>query len=322
MTHGAGGRRRRRSRRSPPASSPGDVLLLENSRFEPGETKNDPALADALAELADVYVNDAFGAAHRAHATTEGVADRLPGYAGLLLEREVPRADGACRDDPQRPLGRRPRRRQGHRQDRGDRPLPRDRRPDPDRRRDVLQLLPRAGHRRPATRWSRRRGSSSPSGRWSAPRPRTASCCCRSTSCSARASTPRPRSASSTASRSPTAGWASTSARAQPPSTPRRSAPRATVFWNGPMGAFELEPFAAGTRTVAEAVAGGARVHGGRRRRLGGGARRVRARRRGRLALDRRRRVARADGRGKALPEWRRFGDALSDAASSRRTGR
>ena len=48
--------------------------MLENSRFEPGETKNDPALADALARLADVYVNDAFGAAHRAHATTEGVA--------------------------------------------------------------------------------------------------------------------------------------------------------------------------------------------------------------------------------------------------------
>jgi phosphoglycerate kinase len=68
----------------------GDVLVLENSRFEPGETKNDPALADALARLADLYVNDAFGAAHRAHATTEGVARRLhPAVAGLLLEREV-----------------------------------------------------------------------------------------------------------------------------------------------------------------------------------------------------------------------------------------
>jgi phosphoglycerate kinase len=68
----------------------GDVLVLENSRFEPGETNNDPALADALARLADLYVNDAFGAAHRAHATTEGVARRLrPAVAGLLLEREV-----------------------------------------------------------------------------------------------------------------------------------------------------------------------------------------------------------------------------------------
>jgi phosphoglycerate kinase len=68
---------------------PGDVLLLENVRYEPGETKNDPALADALAQLADAYVNDAFGAAHRAHASTEGVARRLPHAAGLLLEREV-----------------------------------------------------------------------------------------------------------------------------------------------------------------------------------------------------------------------------------------
>jgi phosphoglycerate kinase len=82
---------------------PGGVLLLENSRFEPGETRNDPALAEALAKLADLYVNDAFGSAHRAHATTEGVAHHLPGYAGLLLEREVVELT-AVRDDPQRPL--------------------------------------------------------------------------------------------------------------------------------------------------------------------------------------------------------------------------
>jgi phosphoglycerate kinase len=81
----------------------GEVLMLENSRFEEGETKNDPALAEALAELADVYVNDAFGTAHRAHATTEGVAHQLPGYAGLLLEQEVVQLN-ALRDDPQRPL--------------------------------------------------------------------------------------------------------------------------------------------------------------------------------------------------------------------------
>src|SRR6478752_1179578 len=56
------------------ALGPGDVLLLENVRFEPGETENDPQLAEALAQLADLYVNDAFGAAHRAHASTEGVA--------------------------------------------------------------------------------------------------------------------------------------------------------------------------------------------------------------------------------------------------------
>jgi phosphoglycerate kinase len=83
--------------------APGEVLLLENSRFEEGETKNDPALAERLAELADVYVNDAFGTAHRAHATTEGVAHRLPGYAGLLLEQELGQLT-AVRDDPKRPL--------------------------------------------------------------------------------------------------------------------------------------------------------------------------------------------------------------------------
>jgi phosphoglycerate kinase len=81
----------------------GEVLMLENSRFEPGETKNDSRLAEALAGLADVYVNDAFGSAHRAHASTEGVAHRLPGYAGLLLEREVVELT-RVRDDPKRPL--------------------------------------------------------------------------------------------------------------------------------------------------------------------------------------------------------------------------
>ncbi len=81
----------------------GEMLLLENSRFEPGETENDPELAAELAGLADLYVNDAFGAAHRAHATTEGVARLLPAYAGLLLEREV-RELTAVRDEPSKPL--------------------------------------------------------------------------------------------------------------------------------------------------------------------------------------------------------------------------
>lgn len=81
----------------------GDVLLLENTRFEAGETENDPRLAEALAALADLYVNDAFAAAHRAHASTEGVAHHLRGYAGLLLEREV-RELTSVRDDPDPPL--------------------------------------------------------------------------------------------------------------------------------------------------------------------------------------------------------------------------
>jgi phosphoglycerate kinase len=68
---------------------PGEILLLENVRFEPGETDNDPGFVNALAELGDAYVDDAFGAAHRAHASTEGVAHLLPSAAGRLLEREV-----------------------------------------------------------------------------------------------------------------------------------------------------------------------------------------------------------------------------------------
>jgi len=63
--------------------------VLENTRFEPGETKNDPALAASLARLGSVYVNDAFGSAHRAHASTEGVAHHLPAVAGLLMEKEL-----------------------------------------------------------------------------------------------------------------------------------------------------------------------------------------------------------------------------------------
>jgi phosphoglycerate kinase len=81
----------------------GDVVMLENIRYEPGETKNDPALAQRLADLADAYVNDAFGAAHRAHASTEGVAHLLPAAAGLLLEREVRTLTGIL-EDPARPL--------------------------------------------------------------------------------------------------------------------------------------------------------------------------------------------------------------------------
>lgn len=82
---------------------PGEVALLENVRFEPGEERNDDDLATALAELADVYVNDAFGAAHRAHASTEGVAHKLPHAAGLLMERELSALSRAL-DDPGRPL--------------------------------------------------------------------------------------------------------------------------------------------------------------------------------------------------------------------------
>ncbi len=84
-------------------AEPGSVTLLENTRFDSRETKNDPALAKKLAEYADVYVDDAFGAAHRAHASTEGVAKLLPSAAGLLLAREN-EVLSKLREDPEKPF--------------------------------------------------------------------------------------------------------------------------------------------------------------------------------------------------------------------------
>jgi phosphoglycerate kinase len=83
--------------------SRGDVLVLENTRFYAGEEKNDPAFAAALARLADIFVNDAFSAAHRAHASTEGVAHLLPAYAGRLMQAELEALDAAL-GNPVRPV--------------------------------------------------------------------------------------------------------------------------------------------------------------------------------------------------------------------------
>ena len=85
------------------ALEPGEVLLLENLRFHPEEEANDPDFARKLASLADIYVNDAFGSAHRAHASTEGVAHYLPAVAGLLMEREIS-IMGKALDHPERPF--------------------------------------------------------------------------------------------------------------------------------------------------------------------------------------------------------------------------
>ncbi len=83
--------------------SRGDVLVLENTRFHAEEEKNDPAFAAELAKLADIYVNDAFSAAHRAHASTEGVAHLLPAYAGRLMQAELEALDAAL-GNPVRPV--------------------------------------------------------------------------------------------------------------------------------------------------------------------------------------------------------------------------
>ena len=85
------------------ALQPGQLLLLENTRFEKGETKNDPEFAKKLASLADIYVSDAFGAVHRAHASTAGVAAYLPAVSGFLIEKEL-RVMGGALSDPERPL--------------------------------------------------------------------------------------------------------------------------------------------------------------------------------------------------------------------------
>ena len=135
--------------------------MLENVRFEPGETKNDPELAAALAALADVYVDDAFGAAHRAHASTEGVARLIPvTAAGLLLEREVETLTGLL-EHPTRPLvavlgGAKVTDKIGVIER-----VPRARRRAADRRRDVLPVLRGAGPRRSAPRCASPRTSSS-----------------------------------------------------------------------------------------------------------------------------------------------------------------
>ncbi|RKR03627.1 phosphoglycerate kinase [Maricaulis maris] len=83
--------------------SDGDVLLLQNTRYEPGEEKNEAGFAKALAALGDIYVNDAFSAAHRAHASTEGVTHHLPSYAGLALQREIDHLVAAL-ESPKRPV--------------------------------------------------------------------------------------------------------------------------------------------------------------------------------------------------------------------------
>jgi phosphoglycerate kinase len=85
------------------AMKPGEIVCLENTRFHSGEEKNDPAFVEQLAQLGDIYVNDAFSAAHRAHASTEGLAHKLPAYAGRAMQAEL-EALGKALENPQRPV--------------------------------------------------------------------------------------------------------------------------------------------------------------------------------------------------------------------------
>jgi phosphoglycerate kinase len=234
--------------------SPGHVLMLENVRYEPGETENDPALAAGLAELADVYVNDAFGAAHRAHASTEGVARLLPERAaGLLLEREVRTLEKVL-EDPVRPLvavlG-------GAKVS--------DKIAVIDRFREVADtiliggamcfpFLAASGHTVGASlcapedvELARKTLASGAQGRATLELPRDLVLADRM------AADAEPRTLDGVDVPEGLMGL---------DIGPRTAAAygeviagAGTVFWNGPMGAFELEPFAAGTRAVAEAVA-------------------------------------------------------------------
>jgi phosphoglycerate kinase len=231
----------------------GQVLLLQNLRYEPGEEKNDPELADRLAALAEVYVDDAFGAAHRAHASVVGVAERLPAYAGELLAGEVKELSRLL-ESPERPfvavlggskvsdklevldnlLGRVDSlvvgggmcftflAAQGH--EIGDSLF------EPDQVDAVRQLLESA------------------KGQGKAVLLPTDVVVAREVSEDAEART--------VAADGIEAGWKGLDIG---PATAMEFAAAVaearTVFWNGPMGVFELAPFAAGTKVVAEAVA-------------------------------------------------------------------
>jgi len=209
------------------------VRLLENTRFEPGETKNDPAFARKLAAHADLYVNDAFGSAHRAHASTEGVAHLLPAYAGFLLERELEEL-GSLLESPEHPfvaiVG-------GAKVD------------------DKIGVLESLSERadavlvggKMAEELSARNGAHArlPGDRLVLP-----------TDVIAAASFDADAEARVALADEVPDGWLGLDIGPETRTVfAERIASSRTVFWNGPMGVFEWPRFAAGTKAVAEAVA-------------------------------------------------------------------
>jgi phosphoglycerate kinase len=246
------------------ALAPGEVLMLENVRYEPGETRNDPDLARALADLADVYVNDAFGAAHRAHASTEGVVHHVAASAaGRLLEREVTTLTQIL-EDPARPLA----------AVLGGAKV-----------RDKISVIDRFRHTAdtiliggamcfPFLAAQGHSVGASLCGAEDAELARRAL----DTWEGSRATLQLPVDLVIADRFAADATVTALNGIEVPPGQmgldigPRTAGAyadaigsAATVFWNGPMGAFELQPFAAGTRAVAEAVAGapGTTVIGG-----------------------------------------------------------
>ena len=201
------------------------------------------------ARSGDAYVDDAFGAAHRAHASIVGPPARLPSAAGRLLAREV-EVLGGLLALALPAVRRHPRRGQGERQARRDRRLAGALRHAARRRGDGLHLPGR-----PGSPGGRQPGGGRPGRALRPAAARAGASSCRPTSWPPRRCGPARRPDTSARARSPTAGWASTSAPRPPATYVDRVAEAATVLWNGPMGVFEIEEFAAGTRTVAEAVA-------------------------------------------------------------------
>ncbi len=255
---------------------PDDRLdVLENTRFNAGETKNDPAFARELADDHDLFVQDAFGSVHRAHASTVGVAEILPAYAGVLLERELEEL-GRLLGDVERPFvlisG-------GAKVD------------------DKLGVLQNLGGRADTVLIG---GKMAEQIRAENPLPFDVVL-----PVDVVAASEFDEDAESTVVPydSLPEGWLGLDIG---PETRTLFAERIgdarTIFWNGPMGVFEWPPFAEGTKAVAEAVAAFGRSDGGRGRRLRPGACRARSRRTRHLALDRRRRRLRVP-RGKG-PPW------------------
>ena len=296
----------RSTRRTPS----GGVVLLENLRFHPEEEKNDPAFAEALASLADVYVNDAFGAAHRAHASVEGITHHVPqAAAGLLMEQELQYL-GHALESPERPfvailggakvsdkievienlLGKVDR--AAH------------------RRRDGLHVL--QGARRAGRQVARRGRQARRGARRSRPTPTARGRAARAAGRSRRAPTASRPARRTKCSRSATRAIGDRMGLDIGPATiaayAALIADAKTVVWNGPMGVFEIDAFAAGTNAVAQAVADvkGTTI-------IGGGdsiaAVKKAGRRRSHHAhLDRRRRVARVPRRPDAAGRRRAHG--------------
>ena len=295
---------------------PGDIAILENTRFHAGEEKNDPELAKAMAALGDYYVNDAFSAAHRAHASTEGVAHLLPAYAGRAMEAELKALEKAL-GNPERPVAAvvggakvstklavlEPPRRQGrssdHRRRHGQH-LPRRAR----RRRRQVAVRARSGRRGRARSSTRAEAAGCTvhlpydvvvAKEFAANPPSLRTCNVHEVAADEMILD---------------VGPAAVEALADVLKTCR------TLVWNGPLGAFETPPFDAATvalaRTAAALTQEGSAGLGRRRRRHRRGAQPCRRGRRFHLRLDRRRRLPRMDGRPRAARR-RRASTATED---------